>query len=565
MKKIISIIILTTLIVACTSEERFAKINARGDALTDEQVAQDLNFGSAFPTILRHLGHSANGTAQYSEDWGCDNFLRLTGTPLDEYGGRDMMSYYFVDYWNQNMWNQVYNNVMAPALVAKQKALAADRELFANWADLFMLIQMSRGTTYYGPMIYSEYGDQKEQFNYDTEKYLYEQFFKQLDDIQAVFKRFSGYTDGRQNELQRFDATYNGDLGKWMKLMNTLRLRFAMRIVKAAPGWAKEEGEKALNDDAGLILTNADNFNPSLLGAVHPLWTQSENWNDSRMGCGMEEVLVGYKDPRAHVWFQEVAANMRPALFPEGREDGWHFKGIAGGSYLGAKDERIPYSKHGRYWSASGAGGGFKRVLGAAEVNFILAEATLRGWTGKWLTKTTQEYYEEGIRQSWADYNVPTINGRTIDVYLNDDTSLPINYRDPRDARNNYDTKMTDPRLHTVKWRDDLTNEEKLERIMLQKWINSFGQANEMWNDHRRTGYPRLSDVAKNDSNEQWGLIARGDIIKRYCFVERERMSNEAGVAEATKKLPAGANLISTALWIHCKPGETTVSLRDNF
>lgn len=536
MKKIISIIILTIFISACVKEDRFEYINRSGSAITSESLGQDLNFGSRFPNILRDMGFRvAWGDAQYGVDWGCDNFMRHTGTPLDEAGGRDMMSYYMVDSWNEVIWNTTYNNVMAPANVNKKMAQEANATLFAAWAELFQVIALSRATVYYGPLIYSEYGELKKQFDYDSEEFLYEQFFDKLDEIQDVFET---YAQANNQDLARFDASYNGDLTKWLKMINSLRLRLAMRIVKADPVLAKAQGEKAISDPVGLILSNTDNFNTSLLGGTYPVWTMSDSWNDNRMGSGMEEVLIGYKDPRIHVYFQPVDPSNQ-YLYADHPD--WPYKGIAGGAYLNKKDNYIPFSKLGIYFSPSGAGGSFRKILTAAEVNFILAEAALRGWSG--VQKTVQEYYEEGVRISWEDW------GATGDLaaYLADDTSVPIDYIDPTDERNSYNTKIT----ITIKWDESAGDEEKLERIMMQKWIDSFQKANEMWSDHRRTGYPKLSDVSKNDSNETWGIIEPGDVLKRYVFVLDERLNNPAGVGEATKKLGPGGNKISTRLWIH--------------
>ena len=43
------------------------------------------------------------------------------------------------------------------------------------------------------------------------------------------------------------DVIYNGDINKWKKLANSLRLRFAMRISNVAPEKAQTEFENALN------------------------------------------------------------------------------------------------------------------------------------------------------------------------------------------------------------------------------------------------------------------------------------------------------------------------------
>lgn len=45
------------------------------------------------------------------------------------------------------------------------------------------------------------------------------------------------------------DVIFNGDVSKWKKLANSLRMRFAMRISNVAPQKAQEEFEAALQDE----------------------------------------------------------------------------------------------------------------------------------------------------------------------------------------------------------------------------------------------------------------------------------------------------------------------------
>jgi hypothetical protein len=245
----------------------------------------------------------------------------------------------------------------------------------------------------------------------------------------------------------------------------------------------------------------------------------------------MEEVLVGYKDPRIKVYFQEATD---PALCVD--HPGWNYKGIAGGAHLVSKPPRVPFSALGTIFQNIGK----RYVLDAAEVNFLLAEAALRGWT---VPKSAKEYYEDGVKLSWDQWGAEG----DINAYLTDDVSKPVDYVDPVDDRNSYKTRMT----ATIKWNDAATNpEENLEKIMVQKWIASFQNSIETWSDFRRTDYPKLSYVAHNESNALWGIIPDGEFIKRVPFVEAERLNNAEGVKAATEKL-GGGNLISTRLWIH--------------
>ena len=480
-----------------------------------------------FPSILQNL--TAHQTA---EDLATDTYVRHVGTPTPVFpsipleNNRNNTTYYIIDTWNKDMWNRIYDRVMAPSRISEELFLFEELYLFAAWEDLLQVLGLSRLTVYHGPLIYSNYGSTESTIYYDSERELYNMFFAKLDEVNDVFN-----ANKTSNDLQKFDASYNGDISKWLKLINSMRLRLAMRIVKADFVLAKYQAEKAIADPAGLILTNTDNFNISLYGASMPLWTISESFDDTRMGAGMEEFLLGYNDPRLTKWFQPVVAT-NAHLYANHPDK--PYKGIASGSYLNKKDDRVPFSKVSTYFSTVN----YRRFLTASEVNFALAEAALRGWA---VPKTAKEYYEDGVRASFAEWGASG-----VDVYLADDTSLPIDYVDPIDSRNSYQTRST----ITIKWDELASNEENLERIITQKWIDAFTNANEVWSDHRRTGYPKLHYNPKNDSSPERGVIAADDFLKRMPFVNYEKINNAAGVADATTKLE-GQDLISTRLWIH--------------
>lgn len=72
----------------------------------------------------------------------------------------------------------------------------------------------------------------------------------------------------------------------------------------------------------------------------------------------------------------------------------------------------------------------------------------------------------------------------------------------------------------------------------------------EAWVDFRRTGYPKIPSVAKNDSNDDWGVIPIGDFIKRMPFVNGERTGNTDAVNAAVSTMGPGAkDDIATRLW----------------
>ncbi|QIP12321.1 SusD/RagB family nutrient-binding outer membrane lipoprotein [Spirosoma aureum] len=516
MKKVIITLVSAIALAACT--DNFIETNQNPNQISDEVLKQDFNLvGSPFSNMIFNLnGH------QIEEDLCADNWMGFMGTPTDFVGNVNNTTYYIR--WN-SFWGREYGSVMSPAKQVIQLAKDNNLPLFATWAKLIRILAMSKLTAVHGPIIYSKYGTTANSIPYDKEADLYPLFFSQLDSIQTEFaanKEYPGF--------KKFDPTkYNGSIPSWMKVVNSLRLRLAMRISKVDPAMAKTQGEKALSDPAGLITTNADNFVNSLNGNKIPVAQICYEWDDTRMGAPMESFLIGLKDGRISKYFAPIS---NAALYAD--HPSVPYKGIRNGAYIKAKADHVPFSKVSEDFQTVQT----RRNFTAAEVAFLKAEAGLRGWAGAGDPKTN---YEEGIKLSFADWGAGG-----VDAYLADNTSKPINYVDPIDARNNFTAAST----ITVAWNEADPNELKLEKIITQKYINTFTNTVEAWVDFRRTGYPKIPGVAKNDSNGDWGLIPADQWIKRMPFVTAERTGNTAAITDAVTKMGAGAkDDIATRLW----------------
>lgn len=514
MKKIFYILILTLGIFACT--DNFEEANRNDFRISDEELDQDFNrLGSPFQGLLRHqFGH------QIEEDLAHDNFVRHLGTPTPFVGGDNNTTY--APTWFNPFWNRIYNNVMSPAAQVIKQADEGGYEVFSAWAKFLQIYGISKVTVYYGPVIYSNYGVSGQAHIYDSEPELYNNLFADLDAVQAVFSSNTDYTG-----LKKFDASYNGDMASWSKLVNSLRLRLAIRISNVAPDLAKAQGEKAMAHPAGLIAANSENFTVSLYGGKLPMNVIAFEWGDTRMGSAMESFGVGLKDNRIKSFFAPATDD---SLYPDHPE--WPYKGIHSGAHLDAKDQRLTYSTPNESFRSVTSRRGFTY----SEVCHLKAEAALRGWDGAGEAKAN---YEEGIIASFADWGAGG-----VDAYLVDATSMPIDYVDPKDSRNNWTSRST----VTVAWNEADDNETKLEKIITQKWINNFTNSNEAWADHRRTGYPKLPYNTKNSSSEKYGVLANDQFLKRLPYPLGERDNNAEGYAGALQSL-GGPDEIGTRLW----------------
>ena len=206
-------------------------------------------------------------------------------------------------------------------------------------------------------------------------------------------------------------------------------------------------------------------------------------------------------------------------------------------------------------------------IMFAAEGWFLRAEAKLR-WTDAG-QQSVKELYEKGIevsirnqksyRQSdaaaaWTEKKLTApdwaaIDDAAISSYINDDTSSPEGYTDPWKPEYNSDPTTS----ITVKWDEGASNEEKLERIITQKWIANFPLSTEAWADYRRTGYPKLfrpkQNLAPSIIDTQLGP-------RRLLYNETELSSNTVEVNNAIQLLKAESSEVKgdgdtggTRLW----------------
>ena len=501
---------------ACTDD--FAELNTNPNQITSESLKQNKNHIGAYyasmisPLIGDQIEHNLMN----------DSFVRHLATPSTFLGTINNTTY--VPTWNNPYMGNMYSKVMSPAKQVIEIAEADGEDMFVQWAKLIQVTAMSRVTAIHGPIIYSKYGTSGD-VPYDSEPELYNNFFTDLD---AIVSTFSANTDYVQ--FKKFDAIYNGSIPHWIKYANSLRLQLAMRLVNVNPALAKTQADKAISDAGGLITTNDENFDLFLYGGIYKEARICFSWSDTRMSASMESILGGYEDPRVTAYFEPVKDLSLVAHHPD-----FPYLGIRNGAEILSKDTRIVMSTISENFKTVTK----RRFFDAAEVHFMLAEGNLRGWS---TPLTAKAHYEAGVNASFDYWGV---GGAA--AYLADNTKTPLDYDDVTvtGATNDFVSRIT----ATVAWDEAGTNEEKLEKIMTQKWIAAYGNTIEAWVDHRRTGYPKLPYNYQNSSKADTGIIPAEGFIKRMLFDQNERTNNPTGYAGGVEALGPGGDLVSTRLY----------------
>src|SRR5699024_4016970 len=85
------------------------------------------------------------------------------------------------------------------------------------------------------PIIYSKFENGETSVAYDTQEYIYKDFFEILGNARNTLLNTSRTAAFSQNDL-----IFEGDLNRWLKFANSLQLRAAMRIRFVDPQKAQE-------------------------------------------------------------------------------------------------------------------------------------------------------------------------------------------------------------------------------------------------------------------------------------------------------------------------------------
>lgn len=524
----LALVALTALLGAGACTKNFEDYNTDPTGLTEDQLKPDFNFiGGFYPQIQSSIYYNYNNTTweyQLQQNLIADVYSGYMMSANPFRGNISNLTYALVNDWNGTPFSLAYNRVMAPILEVKRRGAQSVAPDFWGVALILKVEAMHRVTDIYGPIPYSQYGQGGTTSAYDSQESIYKRFFLELDTAVTNLKAYIASKPGA-TPFAKFDMVYGGDYKQWIKFANSLRLRLALRIVKADPTTAKAQGEKALADNGGLMETNNDNVMVSGFGIRHPLYTitNKDGWSDISMNASMESYLGGFHDPRIGKYFD-------PASDYPGQ-----YKGIRIGGSITAKPGYSGFSTLAYKETKSLKDNSPLQLMTSAEVYFLRAEAALRSWANP--GGTAQELYERGITTSLSQWGVAD----QASEYMNDAVSKPAAYVDPKNAANN----APSPSTITIKWDDGATFDTKLERIITQKWIAVFPEGQEAWSEFRRTGYPKLFPVVNNLSNN---TISTTIQIRRINFPQAEYVANQAEVQKAIQLL-GGPDNGGTRLW----------------
>ena len=314
-------------------------------------------------------------------------------------------------------------------------------------------------TDIWGYVPYSEAlkGAENSSPGYDSQQSIYSALLTEIADAEAQIDVAAGPILG--------DVIYNGDMAKWKKFANSLKLRLAIRMSKADPTGAANAITAALN--AGVFESMDDNAVFTYINGVPNNNPLNEN-QKTRQDFAVSKVLIDFlnakNDPRIGFYANKPINSEDYIGFPYGMTP-------TEATPLSTTDHSMP----GNIVYAPTAPAFFMLY---SEVEFIKAEAyALLGVGGD-----AKIAYENGIKASMNYWNyLQSITPTGWERIDNNNTNIlpdPIT-----------DTQIDDYiASEGVAWNAG----DAVKLIGEQKYIALYPQGLQAWFEYNRTGYPAI-------------------------------------------------------------------------
>ncbi|MEG1748844.1 MAG: SusD/RagB family nutrient-binding outer membrane lipoprotein [Tannerellaceae bacterium] len=530
---------------ACTGN--FEGINTNPNGMEPSQVKITSRFNQPIIGVYNNY-QNINDEFMLQQNLNADMYSGYITTNSAFNGNSNNSHYAMVDRWNNEAFRDGMLYVMTP--ISQILKLTEDKDYTAI-AKIIRVMGIHRVTDIYGPIPYSKAMQGGASVPYDSQESIYMAFLAELD--QAI-KELTDFVDSGQalpSRISEFDIVCRADHKQWIRFANTLRLRLAMRLAVVKPDVAKTNAEAAVSHKYGVLAAGNPNVEVIDATVMNPLNECTMGYNDMRAGASIVCMLKGYNDPRLSVyitpigWFK-IGGHEQDIIDKNGKETGNK------GKYIGIRQGAVVDKGIYQVYSTANLSLSTKMAdytgnktqlsnhlpwMKVAEAYFLRAEGALRGWN---MGGSAKELYEQGIQVSFDEYAIPASE---YAKYIENSTDICADYEDPHEP--SYNMKGIDK--CTVKWDEAASREEKLHRIINQKWIAMYPEGEEAWSEFRRTGFPKLFPVAVNKSAGEW-KIPDGEFIKRLPFPKNEKDANAEEVAKAVSLLN-GTDSPATRLW----------------
>jgi hypothetical protein len=489
MKKYIYIFLLTYIMIFISCDDGFEELNVNPQKPVTADVRAVYNgISSSYPgfgteqTFLRNeLLYSSTQLAGLSRKIGVDPFSRV------------------------NLFNGLYTKLANIRWVEDELT----KEETFNVTNASAMVKIAKAyfafkiTDFYGDIPFTEAGkaylsgeNQNVHPVYDDSKTIY---LACLEDLKWAVDNIVESPDNTYLSFAGTDAFYSGDMLKWKKLANTLRLRYALRISEKEPALAAEIISDAINKP--LIETKGEAFVFDRI-AANSTGTQSGSFRAAgsagvRLGQTMwnamsdsnDEDGSGIFDPRIYVYFEPnmddkwiaVSQDFEAGISPIDEADVYDRNRIADYdhptthvNHYAAVNTNLIHSSTDR-----------TPIVTLSEAYFLKAEIYARGIGVTANMTMAEENYYAGINAS-VDFWYDVV-----------DSDLTV-WNDPLSVNVPPTVTEIDNLLNHPQVIFTGTDSEKLNKIYEQRWVSLFWLPEEAHFLQSRTGGTPLTGTRGN-------------------------------------------------------------------
>jgi len=346
-----------------------------------------------------------------------------------------------------NPWPVLYRNLRDNEILLQLALENPTQAVYEGPARILKAYLAATLTDIYGDVPYSEAlqgraGITRPSYDQQAEIYLGQNgILENLQQAKSAIKAYSG-----AQQLQG-DIIYNGDLEGWLRLANSLLIKYSIRIAqKQSPNSLLQ----SLFEEDDFIQSNTQNasfdFSAGQPNNFRMANLRTGDFNLFVMSETAADILQELEDPRISVFF-------RPAENLNGNYQGLLNGPDASNLSISVAD----YSLTGSIFREE-----TERLDGtymsAWETYFFLAEAAQKGW----IEADAKALYEQAVNLAFDYWGA----------------ALPSTYlsNGPAAFKEN--------------------DQAALEQILTQKWIANIINGYEGWVEYRRTGYPKLKTIS---------------------------------------------------------------------
>ena len=469
-----------TLASGCTKD--FEIINKNNNAPTQT------NVGSLLPSVIFEPINSHMLVQTWLTDQVMQYVVRRNDNQLDAYDFSTGQIYY-AGIWRTN-YAAIRNSrdMIAAAETAKLNAYVAAGLIFNSyyaataselWVD--------------APFTDAGKGDANINPSYSKQQEIYTTILKDLERANTLLDATARFTLGG-------DVLFKGDVAKWKKLANSLRLRYLLRLSNRPEVNAAAEIKKIVADPVTypIITSNAEAGIYDFPGIAPNVSMVSTQLPTSLTGVSPSVRMVALLQPSNDPRLDFFCVKPTDAVgYP-------NHVGVTSGttreiaqSTNGNADQRTS-SLTKRFTADQGLLD--YTIISYSEVQFILAEAAMKGW----ITGEAKAFYDKGITANFDYWKI----------------AVPAGF-------------LAQP---TVAWNNTM------ERLMDQKWMAFYlNNTVESWGETKRTGLPKLT-VGPAAS-----IVTGGKFPTRVFYPTLEQSINATSYKAATTNL--GGDIITAKHW----------------